>query len=87
MPTEVDPVKAILLMSGWETIAAPASCPYPGTILTTPSGIPESIRIYPSINADNGVFSAGLSTVVHPVAITGASLNAAIRIGKFQGII
>ena len=87
MPTEVDPVKAILLINGWETIAAPTSFPKPGTIFTTPSGIPESINIYPSFRADKDVFSAGLRTVVHPVANIGASLNAAIRIGKFQGII
>ena len=27
LPTGVDPVKAILLINGWETIAAPASFP------------------------------------------------------------
>ncbi len=76
-----------MLINGWETIADPASFPKPGIIFTTPSGIPQSINIYPSFRADKEVFSAGLRTVVQPVAKIGASLNAAIRIGKFQGII
>lgn len=38
--TSVDPVKATLLMSGWEVMAAPAVGPYPGSILTTPGGKP-----------------------------------------------
>lgn len=38
--TSVDPVKATLLMSGWEVMAAPAVGPYPGRMLTTPGGKP-----------------------------------------------
>ena len=39
-PVAVLPVNAIFAMPGWSTIAWPASCPNPGTILTTPGGTP-----------------------------------------------
>jgi len=83
LPVEVDPVKAILSIYRWETIAAPNSFPKPGTIFTTPSGITESINIYQSFRAFKGVFSAGLRTVVRPIANIGVILNAAIRIRRF----
>lgn len=38
--TSVDPVKEILLTSGWDDSAAPAVGPYPGTTFTTPGGNP-----------------------------------------------
>lgn len=40
MVTSVDPVKAILLIWGWEEIAAPTVGPNPGTMFTTPGGNP-----------------------------------------------
>lgn len=39
-PTSVEPVKAILSISGCAAIACPADGPSPGTIFTTPSGKP-----------------------------------------------
>ena len=40
LPTSVEPVKAILLISGCLATAAPAVGPYPGTTLITPGGKP-----------------------------------------------
>src|SRR4030095_8455477 len=37
-PVRCEPVKATLSTSGWAARAAPAVSPYPGTMLTTPSG-------------------------------------------------
>jgi hypothetical protein len=39
------------------------------------------------LRADKGVYSAGFNTRVFPQAKAGAILNAAIKIGKFQGTI
>src|SRR5687767_5523927 len=85
-PTSVEPVNAILLMSGWLTIAAPVA-PAPVTIFTTPGGKPDSWMISASFNAVNEVVSAGFNTTVFPVAIAGAIFHAAINKGKFQGMI
>ena len=41
----------------------------------------------PSSNAESGVCSAGLSTMVQPAANAGPSFQAAISRGKFQGMI
>lgn len=45
------------------------------------------VQISPSLIAERGVISAGLSTVVHPAASIGPSLVAARSNGKFQGTI
>ena len=58
------------------------------TKFNTPSGrIPESWIISINLKADNGVCSAGFSTIVHPAAKAGAIFHAAINSGKFHGII
>ena len=57
------------------------------TILTTPSGKPESLIISASNNAVKGVVSAGLRTTVFPAAKAGAIFHAAINNGKFHGVI
>ena len=85
-PTPVEPVKATLSMSGSRTSVAPAE-PSPGTIDTTPGGSSASWRISASSRAVRGVVSAGLSTEVLPQASAGASFQAAINSGKFQGTI
>ena len=85
-PTTVEPVKAILSTPGWSTSAAPVS-PSPVTTLTTPGGMPASSASSPSRSAVSGVCSAGLSTTVHPAASAGATFQAAISSGKFQGMI
>ena len=86
LPTAVEPVKATLSMSGSRTSAAPAA-PSPGRMETTPGGSSASWRISASSSAVSGVVSAGLSTAVLPHASAGASFQAAIRSGKFQGTI
>ena len=86
LPTPVEPVKATLSMSGSRTSVAPAE-PSPGTIDTTPGGSSASWRISASSSAVRGVVSAGLSTEVLPQASAGASFQAAISSGKFQGTI
>lgn len=86
-PTSVDPVKATLSIPGWLTIALPAVSPYPDNMLTTPSGNPASVINSPTLNADNGVYSAVFITIVHPVAKAGPNFHAYINNGKFQGII
>ena len=86
LPTPVEPVNATLSMSGSRTSAAPAA-PSPGTIDTTPGGSSASWRISASSSAVSGVVSAGFSTEVLPQASAGASFQAAISSGKFQGTI
>ena len=86
-PTSVEPVKAILSTSSWAANGAPAVSPNPVTTLTTPSGTPASAISRASKRADNGVCSAGLSTTQLPVARAGPSFQAAIRRGKFHGMI
>ena len=85
-PTAVEPVNATLSMPGWRTNAAPAA-PSPGTIDTTPGGSSASWITSASSSAVSGVVSAGLSTQVLPHARAGASFQAAISSGKFQGTI
>jgi len=80
-------VNATLSTPGWAASAAPAVSPKPVTILTTPLGKPISSRSSPSRSADKGVSSATLSTTVQPVAKAGASFQAAMSSGKFQGMI
>ena len=56
-------------------------------MLITPSGIPARLPSSAKANADNGVSSAGLITMVQPAAIAGAILRVIMAIGKFQGVI
>ena len=72
-------------MSGWRPIAWPAVSPKPGTTLSTPGGTPASIASSASRSAVSGVCSAGFSTAEQPAASAGASFQAAISSGKFQG--
>jgi len=41
----------------------------------------------PSLRAESGVYSAGLRIDVHPAARAGPSFHAAIKSGKFHGMI
>jgi hypothetical protein len=53
---------------------------------STPSGSPASCRIRASASIDNGVWEAGLTTIVQPAAIAGPILRVPIARGKFQGV-
>ena len=55
--------------------------------LTTPFGRSVSSRSSASRSAVSGVFDAGLSTTLLPIASAGASFQTAITSGKFQGMI
>ncbi len=85
-PTGVEPVKAILAMRLLVARAWPASSPKPLTMLITPAGSRSPISSM-TLRIEAGVCSAGLSTTQLPAASAGASFQAAIRIGKFQGMI
>ena len=54
-------------------------------MLSTPSGSPASPASSASFSAVSGVCSAGFSTTEQPAASAGASFQAAISSGKFQG--
>ena len=85
-PTAVEPVNAILSMSGCSTTAAPVS-PSPVRTFSTPGGKPTSSASSPRRRALSGVCSAGFSTIVQPAASAGPSFHAAISSGKFHGTI
>ena len=86
LPTSVDPVKAILLISLWLVINDPVT-PSPVTILITPLGIFASMHIWAKSIAVRDVYSAGFKTTVLPIAIAGAIFQASMSKGKFHGII
>jgi len=79
-PTSALPVNAILSTSSCSTRAAPVS-PMPVTMFTTPGGRPASAKLDASSRTLSGVCSAGLSTIVQPAQIAGASFHVAISSG------
>ena len=85
-PVEVSPVKAILAMRSDCASGFPASSPKPLTILSTPAGRRSAISSAQTIMVA-GVCSAGFITTQLPAASAGASFQAAISSGKFQGMI
>ena len=85
-PVLVSPVKAILEIRFDDASGLPASRPNPFTTLSTPGG-KRSPTISSHFKIENGVCSAGFSTTALPAASAGASFHAAMRSGKFQGMI
>jgi uncharacterized RmlC-like cupin family protein len=85
-PTSVLPVKAILSMPSWDTMAAPVS-PSPVTTFSTPVGSDAASASSAKSSAVSGVNSAGLMTIVHPAASAGATFHANMSSGKFHGMI
>ena len=86
-PVGVDPVNATLSTPGCSARAAPALSPKPVTMFTTPSGRPASVSSSPRRSATRLASSAGLSTIVQPVASTGAIFQMALLTGRFHGTI
>ena len=85
-PVDVSPVKATFAILGDCAKGFPASTPKPLITFTTPAGgtfYNNSIRT----SKPTGVCSAGFITTVQPAAKAGQSFHAAIKSGKFQGII
>ena len=85
-PTAVEPVKATLSTPPLSTRAAPV-VPSPVSTLSVPSGKPASSASSPRRSAVSGVCSAGFRTIEQPAARAGATFQAAISRGKFQGTI
>ena len=86
-PTSVEPVKPIFATSGCSTRRWPTTDPLPTTTFRTPSGIPASSASSPSRSVVSGVSSAGLITIVLPVASAGPIFQLAMLSGKFHGVI
>src|SRR5210317_229948 len=84
-PTFVDPVKEILLIKGFSTMAAPATSPNPGQTFMTPFGTPASSHNFAISSVPSGVNSEGLITIEHPAASAGAIFQEASNRGKFHG--
>src|SRR5271169_963334 len=78
LPTDAEPVKAILFTSGCLTSGDPTVSPKPVITLTTPLGKPTSSNHFANSSTVSGVCSAGLSTQVQPAAMAGASFQAAM---------
>jgi hypothetical protein len=80
LPVSGEPVSETISTSGWVTTAAPAGRPWPVTTLSTPFGS-TSPAYSASLTVVIGVVSAGLSTVVQPVASAGPIFQIAIISG------
>ena len=85
-PTGVEPVNAIFAIRVLVASACPASAPKPFTTLRTPAGNSSPITSN-NFRIETGVCSAGFNTTQLPATSAGASFQAAISNGKFQGII
>jgi hypothetical protein len=83
LPTEVEPVKAIL--STWASTRAAPVVPSPVTMLRTPLGRPASREISAKRRAVRGVYSAGLRTMVFPAARAGRPSRRASGGGSSRG--
>ena len=86
LPTLVDPVKLILLISGLFTISCAAWRSVLVTIWKRPGGIPASTASFPSAIALNGVSLGGLTITEQPAANAGATFLVIMAAGKFQGV-
>ena len=86
-PALVDPVKEIILISGWLVRASPVVAPSPLTKLNTPFGNFTSSIISASIIEDSGANSDGFKTIVQPAAIAGITFKQTWFIGQFHGVI
>ena len=83
----MEPVKAILLTSGWSTSAAPVDAVARDDV----HHARRELGLLEDLGQDaarvSGVVSAGFSTHVLPAASAGASFHAAMSRGKFHGMI
>jgi len=70
-PVWVEPVKATLSTSGWETSRVPTSSPLPGTTFSTPAGSPHSSAIRANSSSVSGVLESGFITMLQPAARAG----------------
>ena len=68
-------------------MACPTSEPGPVTRLSAPGGSPARSSASHSAQAEPGAISAGFSTTALPKASAGATFQAGMAMGKFQGVI
>src|SRR6202051_4862715 len=86
-PTCVDPVNESLRTMGLLVNSLPIAFGLPVTMFSTPFGTPARSASTAIANAENGVASAGLTTIGQPAANAGPTLRVIIAAGKFQGVI
>ncbi|MCY1556260.1 hypothetical protein D9M68_929970 [compost metagenome] len=86
-PVRVEPVKVILLISGWRVSASPVVRPSPCTMLKMPAGTPASMASSARRMTENGVISEGLSTTALPAASAAPTFHDTMTSGKFHGVI
>jgi hypothetical protein len=86
-PTGCEPVKLRAATVGLVASSLPTTRPSPTTTLSTPLGKPASVRARASSNVMAGAWLAGFMTTVLPQTSAGASFQAGMAMGKFQGVI
>ncbi|SAL70451.1 hypothetical protein AWB65_06919 [Caballeronia humi] len=86
-PTAVDPVNDSLRTTGLLVISPPIAFGSPVTMLSTPFGTPARSASTAIASAENGVASAGFTTIGQPAASAGPTLRVIIAAGKFHGVI
>jgi len=86
-PISVEPVKDSLRTMGLAQISPPMALAEPVTTLNTPAGMPARAASSASASAENGVWLAGLTTIVQPAASAAPALRVIIADGKFHGVI
>ena len=87
LPISVEPVKVSLRTMGFDVISPPIAAAEPVTTLKTPFGVPARSASSANASAENGVWLAGLTTMVQPAASAGPALRVIIAEGKFHGVI
>src|SRR5699024_11577345 len=87
LPVAVSPTNARRLTLSFTTISVPTELPGHVNMFKTPAGNPASFAISPSFTALNGVYDAGLITIVFPAAKAAEAFQVICIKGKFQGII
>src|ERR1700676_4872021 len=85
-PTPGEPANVTFRTSELDVLSPPIVRGSPVNTLSTPAGIPARSASTASANADKGVDSAGLTTMVHPAANAGPAFLVIIAAGKFQGV-
>src|SRR4051812_25912460 len=86
-PTCVEPVNESFRTMGFDVSSPPIAFGSPVTTLNTPDGTPARCASTAMASAENGVASAGFTTMVQPAASAGPTLRVIIAAGKFHGVI
>jgi hypothetical protein len=81
-PTGVEPVNDSLRTIGFDVSSPPIAFGSPVTTLNTPAGTPARSASTASASAENGVASAGFTTIGQPAASAGPTLRVIIAAGS-----